>query len=444
MDIKIPDEVRYIINTLEKSGYEAYAVGGSVRDAVLGKTPKDWDICTSALPEQAMKCFLGERVIETGLKHGTISLLQGSETYEITTFRADGIYTDNRRPDMVTYINDLKGDLSRRDFTINAMAYHPDKGVLDFFGGLPDINSKTIRCVGNPEKRFSEDALRIMRALRFSSVLDFSIDKVTSDAISGCRRLLHNIAAERLAAELNALIMGSRAGKVLLEYAQVIGEIIPEINDMVGFEQNNPHHDLDVWKHTVKSVDNVPPELVLRLTMLFHDIGKPRCYTEEDSLGHFHGHPNVSESMAKDILLRLRYDSDTIQTVTQLIIHHDAELIPNGAHIKRWLNKIGEKRLRQLIDIKRADAMAQSEQFRQAKLSNLEAAKLKVDEIISSQQCFTRKDLAVDGSDLIAAGVPAGTEVGRILGILLDMVIDEKIENDSQSLLEKVRENNIR
>ena len=439
MDIKIPDEVQYMIDILEKNGYEAYAVGGCVRDAILGAEPKDWDICTPALPEQIMGFFEGQRIIETGLSHGTITLVLNNKPFEITTYRRDGVYSDNRRPDTVEFVNDLKEDLSRRDFTINAMAYSPKKGVVDFFGGIQDIENQTVRCVGDADKRFQEDALRIMRALRFASVLDFTIEGHTSAAIYRNKHLLQNIAVERIANELNKLIVGDNAGNILLNYTCVIGAVIPEIKEMVGFEQKSPYHHLDVWNHTAASVTKAPADVPLRLTMLLHDIAKPGCYSEADGIGHFYGHSKVSSDMAKEILLRLRYDNSTIETVTELILYHDANIHPERKHIKRWLNRIGEERFRQLIEIKRADAMAKSEKYRQAKMEVLNDILTVLDEIIEQNQCFSLKDLAVNGRDLIAAGVPEGVTIGRILNRLMDMVIDEQVENNKEKLLETAK-----
>jgi len=433
--INLPHEVQYIINTLEEHGFEAYAVGGCVRDAVLGKEPKDWDICTGALPGQTAECFGDQRIFETGLKHGTISLLLGGEIYEITTFRIDGIYKDNRRPESVQFVSDLHNDLARRDFTINAMAYHPAKGIIDPFGGIDDINNQLIRCVGDAEKRFDEDALRIMRALRFASELGFAIESHTAEAILGKKNLLHNIASERIREELNRLLIGDNALNVLTEYVQIIVTIIPEISALIGFEQNNPYHNLDVWGHTVKSVINAPADKIIRLTMLLHDIGKPLCYTFENEKGHFHGHQEVGTEMARKIMRRLKYDNHTVHAVTTLITYHDAEIPPRAKTIRRWLNRIGEERLRQLLLVKRADAYAHSEQFLKPRLDTLDTMTGILDEIIAQNQCFSLKDLAIDGRDLIAVGIAEGADIGRVLGVLLDMVIDGKIENEREVLL---------
>ena len=439
MNIKIPEEVQYILNTLEKNGYEAYAVGGCVRDSLLGKEPKDWDICTPALPGQIMKYFAGHTIIETGVRHGTITLRLNHQSFEITTYRIDGIYTDNRHPDKVEFANDLKEDLSRRDFTINAMAYNPKSGVVDFFGSSEDLNYGIIKCVGDAGKRFKEDALRIMRALRLASVLGFSISNDTSKAMFDNAKLLNNIAVERITTELNKLIVGNSARSALLKYIIIITEIIPEIAPTIGFEQNNPYHCHDVLNHILFSVENALPDVPIRLAMLFHDIAKPECYTEEDGVGHSYGHQQASSDTAKKILLRLKYDNETIETVTQLILYHSADIQPQRKHIRRWLNKIGEKRLRQLIEVKRADAMAQAPHVRRIKIDELTDILILTDEIVKQQQCFSLKDLAINGSDLMVLGMARGVGIGAVLNQLVNMVIDEQIENDKIILLETAK-----
>ena len=439
MPIKVPEEAQYIIDLLEKNGYEAYIVGGCVRDAVLGKEPKDWDICTPALPKQMMKCFKGQHIIETGLKHGTITVIINHKPFEITTYRINSTYSDNSYPDKFKCLNDLKEDLSRRDFTINAMAYSPKKGFVDFFNGISDIKDHIVRCVGDADKRFQEDALRIMRALRFAAVLGFDIEDETSAAIFRNRELLKNIAAERIASEINKLIIGHNVADLLFCYTHVIEIIIPEIRDMIGFEQNSLYHHLNVWEHTIASVSHTPADKVLRLTMLFHDIAKPKCYSEDNSVGHFYGHPQVSSNMAKEILLRLKYDNDTIETVTQLILYHDTDIQPSRKHIKRWLKRIGEKRFRLLLEVKKADAMAQSERYLQEKMNTFDKIFPVLDEILEQQQCFSLRDLKVNGRDLIAIGVPEGIEVGKMLDRLLTMVIDELAENSRDKLIAVVK-----
>jgi len=432
---QIPNEVKYIIDTFETNGYEAYAVGGCVRDSLMPMEPKDWDICTSALPQTTMELFAKHHIIETGLKHGTITLMLEHKPFEITTYRIEGEYSDNRHPDNVEFVDNLKEDLSRRDFTINAMAYNPQRGIVDFFDGEADLNAGIIRCVGDAQKRFEEDALRIMRALRFAAVLGFAIDDKTVEAMYNKRELLKNIAAERIADELNKLIIGKNVRDILSKYMPVIGVIIPELLSAIGFEQRNPHHCYNVLDHILLSIDSAPKDVSIRLAMLFHDIAKPACYTETDGIGHFYGHPKISSEMAKEILMRLKYDNDTVETVSQLVLYHDSAILPDSKNIKRWLNKIGEERLRQLIDVKKADAVAQSANVREEKQRVLDAILALLNDIIDEQQCFSLKDLKVNGNDLIAMGVPEGISVGAILSQLMDMVIDEHVINDKAELL---------
>ena len=437
MIIKLPDEVNYIIDTLESKGYEAYAVGGCVRDSLLGKEPQDWDVCTSALPEQTMECFDGRHIIETGLKHGTVTLMVDHAPFEITTYRVDGKYTDNRRPDNVRFVNVLKRDLARRDFTISAMAYNPKTGLVDYYNGRQDLAEGKIKCVGNADKRFREDALRIMRALRFASLFGFTIEENTARAMHENRKLLRNIAAERIASELNKLLMGDGVCELLSAHFPVLAEIVPELEQTAGFEHNNKHHCYDVLTHILRSVDAAPKDLVIRLTMLLHDVAKPRHYTEsDDGAGRFYGHAQDGSDTAREILHRLKYDNDTIKAVVMLVLYHDTAVEPEGKNVKRWLNKIGAERLRQLLEVKRADAMAQSEAYRREKLDRLDEASALIDEIIAQQQCFSLKDLAVNGRDLIGAGIGEGSGIGSVLNRLLDMVIEGEAENDKAALLE--------
>jgi tRNA nucleotidyltransferase (CCA-adding enzyme) len=345
---------------------------------------------------------------------------------------------DNRRPDKVKFVNVLKRDLARRDFSINAMAYNPTTGLIDYYGGQQDLADKLIKCVGNPNKRFQEDALRIMRALRFAAALGFEIEKTTAQAMHDNRKLLNNIAVERIAIELNKLLLGNNVRELLLAHFDILTTIIPELSAARGFKQNNPYHCYDVLEHILYSVENAPKDIIIRLIMLFHDIGKPNCYSEADGIGHFYGHPQASTDMTKDILTRLKYDNDTIKAVTELVLYHDSE-INRKQHIKRWLNKIGEERFRQLIKVKKADALAQAEHVRQDRIAELNGLLIKLDEILAEQQCFSLKDLEVNGRDLLEAGVPQGTQIGVILNRLMDMVIDDEAANDREVLLEIAR-----
>ena len=437
--MRIPAQVEYIISALEQSGYGAYAVGGCVRDSLLGREPVDWDICSSALPWQVRECFRDDKLIETGLKHGTVTLMLDGRPFEITAYRVDGVYSDNRRPDEVTFTGSLRDDLARRDFTVNAMAFNPRTGIADFFGGMDDLKSRLIRCAGDPDKRFNEDALRIMRALRFSAVLGFSIENGTADAILRNKHLLHNIAAERIAAELGKLITGVRASEVMYDFTPVIVEIIPGLGEMVGFAQNTKYHHLDVWRHTLLSVKNAPEDVILRLAMLLHDVGKPRRYSEQNGTGHFHGHAEVSAEMARKILTELKFDGRTVETVTRLIALHDTRLSPRPEDIRRRLNRYGEDTLRLLIEVKRADSAAKAPAFRRERLDALDKISAQLDRIIKERQCFSLSGLAVDGSDLIAAGMARGPEIGAALDRLLNMVIDGTAANDREELLRLVK-----
>jgi len=392
VEINLPDEVQYIIEALEGEGYEAYIVGGCVRDSLLGKDPEDWDICTTALPEETMRVFKDKHIIETGLKHGTVTLMIEGKPFEITTYRAEGAYSDHRRPDNVEFIKDIREDLSRRDFTVNAMAYSPKRGVADFFNGQDDLREGVIRCVGNPDIRFQEDALRIMRALRFSSVLTFHIEQNTAEAMLKNRALLGKIAAERITDELNQLILGDNVSAVASKYSQILFEVVPELRPVRGLAQ------------ILKSVGKTPKTLNLRLAILLQETGS---------------------EVAEGILRRLKYDNDTINTVVQLILYQDSIIRPERCDIKKWLKIIGEKRLRQLLDVKQ---------------SSLDRTRLILDEIIENQECFSVGGLAVNGNDLISAGIAEGAEIGKLLDDLVDLVICGALENDKETLLKAVKE----
>ena len=435
MFMKIPDEVKYIIETLQADGYAAYIVGGCVRDNILGKEPKDWDICTSALPEQISKSFKSHHIIETGLRHGTVTLMLEHKPFEITTFRIDGRYSDNRRPDGVKFVRDLKTDLSRRDFTVNAIAYSPNGGIVDFFGGINDLKKGVIRCVGDPAQRFREDALRILRAFRFASVLSFSIDGDTAKAMLENRVRIKNIAAERVANEINKMITGGKAGILMSEFFPIIAEIIPELIPTVGFGQER---DYDLLSHILTGVDNAPKEVVIRLAVLFHDIAKPVCRAESNSAEHFCKHSQLSADIAKNILLRLKYDTAAIKQITELILYHDTNIPSDKKTVKRWLNKIGECGFRQLIQVKIAVAITESGSRQPEALDSLKKISALTDEIIEQQECFSLKDLAVSGEDFLAAGVKEGAEIGKLLNRLVDMVINEELENDKNELLKAV------
>lgn len=437
MTITVPEKVKYILDTLNAHGFESYAVGGCVRDTIMGKEPFDWDITTSALPEKTIEIFeaLGCKVIKTGIKHGTVTILKDHEPFEVTTFRIDGEYTDRRRPDGVSFTASLEEDLKRRDFTINAIVTDCEGNIKDTFGGINDIKRKVIKAIGDPDKRLNEDALRIMRALRFASVLGFQVDPELQKSLRKNKELLRNIAPERINAEFSKLICGENFAWVLLNFTDIIEVFIPEIKVCVGFDQRNIHHIYDVWEHSVKAAEAIPADLILRLTMLFHDIEKPSCFfMGEDHQGHFYGHAKKSAETAEKILRRLRYDNKTVKEVTELIELHDVEIVPEKKPVLRRMGKMGKESFEKLIAVKYADNKAQSPIV----LSRRKDFQ-KIEEIAAEAQressCFSLKSLAVNGKDLIDAGFPAGKEIGKILQYLLESVIDGKYENEKETLL---------
>lgn len=440
LEIVIPDSVSEILSRFKSSGFEAFAVGGCVRDSIMGISPKDWDVTTNALPDDTKNLFSDYKVIETGIKHGTITVIVSGMPVEITTYRLDGAYSDNRRPDSVTFTNELLLDLSRRDFTINAMAYNPEKHLVDEFGSLFDLNNKLIRTVGNPDIRFSEDGLRIMRALRFASVLDFDIEKNTSDSIHKNKELLKNIAVERLFSELNKLLLGKRAGRILLEYGEVLGTFIPEILPTIGQHQHGDKHCYDVWEHICRAVDNIEPKKELRLTMLMHDLGKAATAgIDENGNSTFKNHAEISAEIAAKILSQLKSDKKTASLVTKLISLHDFEIPESEIEVKRLLKNVTPEELRLLLKIKKADRAALSPAFRDVseKIANSEKY---LDEILSENKCYKQEHLAINGNDIAKKGYE-GAEIGKKLDELLNAVIDGKCGNTRKELLAFLEKN---
>ncbi len=432
----IPQGVRTVADILERGGFEAWLVGGCVRDHLLGRLPKDYDIATNASVHQTIAAFDGFRVIETGVKHGTVTILSDGMPIEVTTFRIDGSYSDGRHPDNVSFTPDIREDLSRRDFTINAIAYSPERGYTDLFGGVNDLDARIIRCVGDPSKRFHEDALRILRALRFASVLGFEIEPETARAVHECRGLLSRIALERITQELFGILCGDKAADVLRAFPDVIEQILPPCGEMVGFEQHNPHHDCDVWEHTLRVVDACPKERVLRLAALLHDVGKPGCFTkDENGVGHFYGHAARGGEIAQGIFREcLRTDKQTSEQVIALVASHDEPLPPERKIIRRRLAKYGEELLRQLIALNRADMMGQATRER---LPELDEAESILDSLVEENACISMKSLAVKGGDLMSMGIPKGPLIGRILTALLSEVCSERLENTPDALRER-------
>jgi len=435
----IPKNAEYIIETLISSGYEAYIVGGCVRDLVMKVRPYDWDITTDARPEDIKRIFADFKTIDTGIKHGTVAVRIEGCNYEITTYRTEGKYRSNRKPESVIFIDSLQEDLKRRDFTINAMAYNKYEGLIDLFGGQKDIENNLIRCVGDPDLRLSEDALRIMRAMRFASEKGFEIESETYRAMCSHKNLLMNISSERIAAELNKILLGDYVFKTLKNYGKPLFQVIPELEAAVGFKQNNPHHSLDVYDHILCSISNVPKNLELRLTMLFHDIGKPFCYTQVDEIGHFYGHSKISAEIAEKTLKRLKCDSSTIENVTKLVLYHGLELMPSSKSVRRNLNRYGKCLFEKLLEVKQADIKAADPDYMMERLNHIKEVKLILKEVLESEQCFSLKNLQIDGNDIMALGVTEGRKIGNILKSILEMVIDGELENDRDAIINKIK-----
>lgn len=433
--LKISKNAKKAIEMLNSCGYEAYAVGGCVRDMVMGNTPFDFDITTSARPNETKEVFKNERTIETGLKHGTLTVLIGGEPLEITTYRIDGEYVDNRHPENVSFTSNLLEDLSRRDFTMNALVYNDKEGVLDYFGGLDDIKNKVIRAIGDPDKRFNEDALRILRAIRFASALGFKIEEKTKAAMIRCKHLLHSISAERIASEINKFVLGKYVKSAILENYEILGEICPEFVKMHGFNQLTKWHIYDVLEHTAVSVENTPPILHLRLTMLFHDTGKVHTFfTDENGVGHFYGHGDVSYEIVKDYLNKYKYDNFTKDRVSWLVKHHDVRTEADEVQVKKRLSRFGKERFLELIQVQRADNLAQNPDL--IKMEHFDVLENMVADI-SSRSCFDLKSLAINGSDLIKEGFLPGADIGRVLNTLLAEVIEDRLPNEKEALLKK-------
>ena len=441
LKILLPGGAEKILGELAAKGHEAYVVGGCVRDSLLGREPKDWDVCTAAKPEEVESVFDGCRIIETGLKHGTVTVVLDDGQYEVTTFRTDGVYLDNRRPESVAFVADVREDLARRDFTVNAMAFHPAVGLVDPFEGLKDLVAGRISCVGNADERFAEDGLRIMRALRFASVYGFAIAPETADAIHRNKHLLRNIAVERVNVELCKLLCGKGAMDILLQYSDVVSVIIPELAACVGFDQNNKYHQFNVYDHIAHAVGNYHgDDVVAKVALLLHDIGKPDCYSEDENGGHFYGHPAVCGDIAEGVVRHLKLDGATQKAVVELVLYHDSEVMPTEKAVRRWLNKIGPEQLMRLMDVQQADAMAHVAGSLAPKVERCKKVREMVQEVLKSEQCFTLKQLAIKGRDLMAIGVPEGRMIGQILRELLREVIEGEASNSHGSLCDRATE----
>ena len=440
-NINIPVGASIILDILDKHGFDAYVVGGCVRDSLLRIIPKDWDICTSATPQEVEFCFNGYRIIETGLKHGTVTIIMEDGNYEVTTFRTDGVYSDNRRPDSVEFVKDIRDDLARRDFTINAIAYNPNIGIVDPFNGQADLVNGIISCVGNADDRFNEDALRIMRALRFSSVYGFAISDETSNAVHRNVKLLGNIAIERITKELCKLLCGKGVLQLMLNYSDVITAIIPELEPCVGFAQNNRYHQYTVYDHIAHAVANYTgTDVTVKVALLLHDIGKPDCYSEDENGGHFYGHGIRSRDIAEKVVSKMMFDSITQKEVVELVLFHDSVIEPTPKSVRRWLNRVGTTQLLRLLDMNAADALAHAAGIQQSRIDRCVEIRRIIDDILESEQCFSLKHMNINGNDILSLGVPEGKVVGKVLHELLCQVIDGKIPNEHEHLIKKAKE----
>ena len=437
----ISKKASQVIARLEECGYEACAVGGCVRDALLGRVPQDWDIATAAAPEETIRCFAGCPALETGIRHGTVTVLWEGEPFEITTYRVESGYADSRHPDRVVFVRRLEDDLARRDFTINAMAWGPSRGLVDLFGGRADLAARRVRCVGEASRRFREDALRILRGLRFAAGYGFSVETETARAMHGQQGRLRLIAAERVYAELDRLLTGGDAARILREFAEILGTVLPEIAPMRGFQQNNPHHCWDVWEHTLHALAASGPDRLVRWALLLHDSGKALAYREdENGVGHFPGHPAVSERLADQALRRLKSDTETRERVCRLVKLHDIPAQDDPRFVRRWLHRLGEADFRRLLQVKRADTLAQHPAYQPPRLAMLTGLEATLETVLCQRECFQLKDLSVNGRDLLAAGYPQGPLIGRALRFLLDGVMEGRLANERQALLTAAEE----
>ncbi len=438
------EKANYLIDLIEKAGFEAYQVGGCVRDFLMNKECNDIDITTSAKPLELEEILKNNNIkfVETGLKHGTVTAVFDSDNFEITTYRSDGEYSDSRHPESVTFVNKIDDDLSRRDFTINAIAYNPNKNeTVDLFGGREDIENRVIKAVGDADKRFNEDALRIMRAIRFASTLSFDIEENTKNAIFKNKELLRNVASERIFTELTKLLMGDNVFSVLCEYKEVIAVIIPELVPTFTCEQNTVWHLYDVYTHIAKTVEMSPKIPELRLIMLLHDIGKPSAKTtDENGVDHFKGHQKISAQISGPILKRFKVSNEIYDRVMLIIPIHDIHIGRDKKNIKKWLSKLGEQGMRDLIAVKRADKLGQNPAKTSEELANLDVTEKYLDEIINSKEPYQIKDLKINGFDLMNLGYK-GKEIGETLNLVLQKVIDNELENVKESEIEFVKNN---
>ena len=438
--MNLPADVSKIINILESNGHEAYAVGGCVRDCILGKVPHDWDITTSALPEQVKALF--QRTFDTGIEHGTVTVLMSGIGYEVTTYRVDGKYEDGRHPNEVTFTASLEEDLKRRDFTINAMAYNDSKGLVDLFGGKEDLEAGIIRAVGNPEERFTEDALRMLRALRFSAQLGFEIEQATYQAICDFAPTLEKISAERIQVEMVKLVTSDHPDRIRDVYETGLTKIFfPEFDAMMECDQVNKHHMYTVGEHTIVSMGLAPADKVIRLAMMLHDIAKPVCKTTDDKgQNHFKMHPVEGEKMARAVLRRLKFDNDTTDKVCNLVRNHDDRPEINERNVRRMIIRVKQENFQDLLAVKRADCLAQSMYHREEKLAYIAELERVFNEVVAAGDCLKIKDLKINGKDLLAMGVPQGQKIGEILTTLFDEVVENPQLNEREYLLQRAKQ----
>ncbi|MCR4717866.1 MAG: CCA tRNA nucleotidyltransferase [Lachnospiraceae bacterium] len=441
MRIDIPDNANSILKILHDNGYEAYVVGGCVRDACLKKTPNDWDITTNARPERVKELFT--KTIDTGLQHGTVTVRMNHESYEVTTYRVDGDYTDHRRPDKVTFSMSLAEDLKRRDFTINAMAYNDEEGLIDYYDGIGDLNKGIIRAVGNAYERFDEDALRILRAMRFAAQLGFSIEEETKKAMSDKAEFLRDISVERIREELTKLLISDHP-RLLYEDGYKLGItkiILPEFDEMINTTQENPHHCYNVGMHSLVAVENIEADSTLRWAAFLHDVGKPKTKTmDEEGKCHFYDHANVGEPIAASIMTRLKFDNESIRRVKKLVFYHGynwGDKLSDKV-IRRATNKVGKEYMEDLFKLQKADVLAQSELLREEKLALLSAIADRYRQMLKEEQPMSLSDLAVNGNDLIKAGIKPGPKIGAILSNFLDLVIENPELNSREELISRV------
>ena len=448
MHIDIPASCQAVLDAIEGAGFEAWLVGGCVRDAILQRPAPDIDLATSAQWEQVRDACqaAGMDVHETGTQHGTVTVVASGQPFEVTTFRIDGPYSDARHPDSIQFADSIEADLARRDFTMNALAYHPLRGLRDPFGGRQDLSAGIIRAVGDPFARFSEDALRILRGVRFASQLGFHIEQGTLDGMNAHARLLEGISAERVRAELDALLLGPHVRSALLGYARIVDTVLPELAPMRGFDQRTPYHIYDVFEHTAYVVDYAPADLLCRWAALFHDVGKPGTFfTDENGQGHFYGHAKLGVSMAERALMRLKASPACASKVALLVRYHDTVVKPEPAPVKRMLRKLGgdPSMLRTLCALKRADSLAHAPEHQSGvrKAQQIEAC---LDAVLEAGEAFSIAQLAIDGNDVLAAGVSPGPDVGAVLEAALDVVVDGLVPNEHEPLCTFARQQALR